>query len=205
MCVALSPTSTTCSTWPAASGSPSAAATSAGSGRSGETYSSSRPSAGTIVAVTFGGKCTSANDATIATISVPGSLTVLVAFGPGGATASDETLTAGRTVSPPSTTSTWRTKPSRSMATTGMPPVGASVTANVPALTGIESSVNVCGVPAAVLPSRSVLSAIVPVSLRETPEPSKRTVCTAVPRPATLVGAAVVPSDSWIAPYTSPV
>ena len=206
MRVSLSPTSTTFRTSRLTSLTPSAAATRPAVGRMSDTRSSSRPSAGTGEAVTPGGNDTSANAATMETAASAGKVAARPMSPGAPPSARPDTLIAGRTESPPSTTLTVRTKLSGPIATTGARPAGAAVRPCAPDPTEIASSVNTCRTPST-SPSRSVLSAIAPVSSAATPSPPNRTVCTAVPRPDTppASGSAAAPPAVVTAPYTGPL
>ena len=101
------------------------------------------------MAVTFCGNETSANDATSLTGKDGNTTAFIDASSTSGrpSGASPETSIPGRTVSPLSVTLTVRTNPSRSIVTTGIWPVGISVTAVSPAPTVIVSAVNLYFVP----------------------------------------------------------
>ena len=207
MCVLLSPISITRPSSSAdASPAPRAAASAARSGAQSDTYSSSRPSAGTDVAFTPGGSVTTANDALIVTPS-GGSVTLLAAgSGPRPASpARAVTLIAARAPSPASETSTSRTNPAGVMATGGAWPPGLDTAASLPAApTSIVSLVNTYRVRSAPTPDMSARTAICPVCVMFTPGPSNCTLCTAVPTPSSPTASASRPPGPVTAPYTGP-
>ena len=150
------------------------------------------------VAVTFGGKETTAKAAIMSTKS-PGILTVPPAA---PATARPVTLIAGRAPSPAAVALSARTKPLLLISTAGESPGGESVRVPAPAPTGISPAGNAYGTPPA-SPTSSARSAIVPVRLASTPSPPNTTVCACVPRPDTDVAGAA-PAAVVTLPYTGP-
>ena len=206
-CVSLSPTSITLPRISEdASSTPSAAATADAFGAHSETYTSSRPSAGTELAFEPGGIATTANVVLIVTPSAGNVTSLAVAFCPSGASPRAVTLIAARTVSPAPVASTTRTKLSGVISTTGAWPAGLDTAFAAPAaLTGIVSFANACLVRSGVAPSRSALTAISPACVAFTPAPPNVTACVAVPSPPTSASAAASrPPGPVTAPYTGP-
>ena len=207
MCVSLSPTSTTLLTVTSeALAIANARATCAAVGHSLELYSSNRPSAGTDMAVTFGGNVMLASPAAKVRLVGKKVAVLLTAAAPVAKVALDRavTLIAARTASPPLPVALIvRTMLIGSIATTGMPAGGTIVP---PALTGIESPVNAYVVLSMPVPSRSTTSVIVPVcaALALAASPNSTT-CVAVPIPSTLTTGAPAPPSIMTMPYASPV
>ena len=181
---------------------PRASATASALGGMSEANMSSRPSAGTYVAVVFGGTVTTANDDLIVTAS-GGNTTVLAATSATrGADARAVTLIAARASPPASVTSTSRTKPCGVISTTGIGPDGLDTP---PAPTGIESPVNEYRVRSEAAPSKSTPTSIAPVCVRFTPGPPNATVCIGVPSPRTSASdSAARPPGPVTIPYTGP-